>query len=100
MEEVEEEEASLILRRKSVDPPVTSNPQSPHIEEEPPSMVVAGVLGGLAPREEVTESESEGEAMETQSFAFDVVERRNPGSRHQSNKFVRSLRQWRNVLLK
>lgn len=37
-------------------------------------MVVAGVLGELEPREEVTASEfgAEVEAMETQSFAFDA----------------------------
>lgn len=40
--------------------------------EEPPSTVVAGVLDDLAPREEVVESKSGAEGMDTQSFAFDV----------------------------
>lgn len=55
-------------------PSAASYPQPPLVEEESPSAVMAGVFGELAARDEVVESEPrvEGEAMETQSFAFDA----------------------------
>lgn len=43
--EAKEADASLVLRRrKTFDPPTASDPQSPLVEEESPSAVVAGIL--------------------------------------------------------
>lgn len=71
--EAEEADTPLVsMRRKTVKPPAASGPQPPSVEEESPSTIVAKVLGDLAPREEVTKSHSgaDGEAGDTQSFAF------------------------------
>lgn len=79
--EAEEEKASLIARRrKKVNPPTTNEPEPPSVEEASPSVVVREVLADLAPLEEVVESHSgaEGEAVDTQSFAFDARREEEP----------------------
>lgn len=71
----EEEGAFFCPKEMEIDrPSAASDPQPPLVEEESPSAVMAGVFGELAARDEVVESEPrvEGEAMETQSFAFDA----------------------------
>lgn len=79
--EAEEAKASLTARRrKNVNPPTANEPEPPSIEEASPSVVVREVLADLAPPEEVVESHSgaEGEAVDTQRFAFDARREEEP----------------------